>query len=48
MGDVLSSIWRCLPGSLRYSVQLPLDHLVEMKDRAVYQYSNGRRSHVPL
>ncbi len=32
--DVLSSMPRCLPGSLR-SVQLPLDHLAEMRDRAV-------------
>ncbi len=31
---------RCLPGSLR-SVQLPLDHLVEKRDRAVcHQRSN--------
>ncbi len=30
----LSSMPRCPPGSLR-SVQLPLDHLVEMRDRAV-------------
>ncbi len=35
---------RCPPGSLR-SVQLPLDHLVEKRDRAVcHQHSNGRRS----
>ncbi len=40
VGDVLSSMPRCLPGSLR-SVQLPLDHLVEMRDRAVcHQHSN--------
>ncbi len=33
--------------SLRY-VQLPLDHLVEKRDRAVcHQCSNGKRSHVP-
>ncbi len=39
---------RCPPGSLR-SVQLPLDHLVEKRDRAVcHQRSNGRRSHVPV
>ncbi len=39
---------RCPPGSLR-SVQLPLDHLVEMRDRAVcHQHRNGRRSHVPV
>ncbi len=31
---VLSSMPRCPPGSLR-SVLLPLDHLVEMRDRAV-------------
>ncbi len=42
--DVLSSMPRCLPGSLR-SAQLPLDHLVGKRDRAVYhQRSNGRRS----
>ncbi len=36
------------PGSLR-SVQLPLDHLVEKRDRAVcHRRSNGRRSHVPV
>ncbi len=35
---------RCPPGSLR-SVQLPLDHLVEKRDRAVcHRRSNGRRS----
>ncbi len=46
--DVLSSMPRCPPGSLR-SVQLPLDHLVEMRDRAVcHQRRNGRRSHVPV
>ncbi len=45
---VLSSMPRCLPGSLR-SVQLPLDHLVEMRDRAVcHQHRNGRRNHVPV
>ncbi len=45
---VLSSMPRCPPGSLR-SVQLPLDHLVEMRDRAVcHQQRNGRRSHVPV
>ncbi len=45
---VLSSMPRCPPGSLR-SVQLPLDHLVEMRDRAVcHQRINGRRSHVPV
>ncbi len=45
---VLSSMPRCPPGSLR-SVQLPLDHLVEMRDRAVcHQHRNGRRSHVPV
>ncbi len=44
--DVLSSMPRCPPGSLR-SVQLPLDHLVEMRDRAVcHQRRNGRRNHV--
>ncbi len=44
--DVLSSMPRCPPGSLR-SVQLPLDHLVEMRDTAVcHQHSNGRRNHV--
>ncbi len=48
VGDVLSSMPRCPPGSLR-SVQLPLDHLVEMRDRAVcHQCRNGRRSHVPV
>ncbi len=48
VGDVLSSMSRCLPGSLR-SVQLPLDHLVEKRDRAVcHQHSTGRRSHVPV
>ncbi len=32
--------------SLR-SVQLPLDHLFEMRDRAVcHQHSNGMRNHV--
>ncbi len=47
VGDVLSSMPRCLPGSLR-SVQLPLDHLVEKRDRAVcHQRSNGRRSWNP-
>ncbi len=47
VGDVLSSMPRCPPGSLR-SVQLPLDHLVEKRDRAVcHRRSNGRRSHVP-
>ncbi len=46
--DVLSSMPRCPPGSLR-SMQLPLDHLVEMRDRAVcHQRRNGRRSHVPV
>ncbi len=46
--DFLSSMPRCLPSSLR-SVQLPLDHLVEMRDRAVcHQRRNGRRSHVPV
>ncbi len=46
--DVLSSMPWCLPSSLR-SVQLPLDHLVEMRDRAVcHQRSNGRRSHAPV
>ncbi len=41
VGDVLSSTPR--------SVQLPLDHLVEMRDRAVcHQRRNGRRSHVPV
>ncbi len=41
VGDVLSSMQRCPLGSLR-SVQLPLDHLVEMRDRAVcHQHSNG-------
>ncbi len=45
--DVLSSMPRCVPGSLR-SVQLLLDQLVEMRDRAVcHQRRNGRRSHVP-
>ncbi len=35
---------RCLPSSLR-SVQLPLDHLVEMRVRNVcHQRRNGRRS----
>ncbi len=30
-------------------VQLPLDHLVEKRDRAVcHQHRNGRRSHVPV
>ncbi len=48
VGDVLSSMPRCPPGSLR-SVQLPLDHLVEKRDRAVgHRRSNGRRSHVPV
>ncbi len=48
MGDVLSSMPRCPPGSLR-SVQLPLDHLVEKRDRAVcHRRSNDRRSHVPV
>ncbi len=48
VGDALSSTPRCLPGSLR-SVQLPLDHLVEMRDRAVcHQRRNGRRNHVPV
>ncbi len=43
---VLSSMPRCPPGSLR-SVQLLLDHLVEMRDRAVcHQRRNGRRYHV--
>ncbi len=46
VGDVLSSMPICLPVSLR-SVQLPLDHLVEKRDRAVcHQCSNGRRIHV--
>ncbi len=37
---------RCPSGSLR-TVQLPLDHLVEMRDRAVcHQHSNGRRNYV--
>ncbi len=45
-GDVLSSMPRCLPGSLR-SMKLLLDCLVEINDRAVcYQHSNGRRNHV--
>ncbi len=44
VGDVLSSTPRCLPGSLR-SVQLLLDHLVEMRDRAVcHQRRNGRKA----
>ncbi len=44
VGDVLSSMPRCPPGSLR-SVQLPLDHLVEMRDRAVcHQHRNGRKT----
>ncbi len=48
VGDFLSSMPRCPPGSLR-SVQLPLDHLVEKRDRAVcHRRSNGRRSHVPV
>ncbi len=33
-GDVLSSMLRCLPGSLR-SMRLPLDHLVEMRKSCV-------------
>ncbi len=38
----------CPPGSLR-SLQLPLDHQVEMRDTAVcHQHSNGRRNHVIL
>ncbi len=48
VGDVLSSMPRCLPGSRR-SAQLPLDHLVEVRDRAVcHQRINGRRNHVPV
>ncbi len=44
VGDVLSSMPRCPPGSLR-SVQLPLDHLVEKRDRAVcHRRSNGREA----
>ncbi len=36
---------RCLPGSLR-SVQILLDHLVEMRARAVcHQHSNGRSTY---
>ncbi len=35
---------KCLPGSLR-SLQQPLDHLVEKRDRAVcHQRSNGKSS----
>ncbi len=34
VGDVLSPMRRCPPDSLR-SVQLRLDHLVDMRDRAV-------------
>ncbi len=45
-GDVPSSMPRCLPGNLR-SMQLRLNCLVEMKDRAVcHQHSNGRGNHV--
>ncbi len=48
VGDVLSSMPRCLPSSLR-SMQLPLDHLVEMRDRAVcHQRRNGRINYVPV
>ncbi len=48
VGDVLSSMPRCPPGSLR-SVQLPLDHLVEMSDPTVcHRHRNGRRSHAPV
>ncbi len=44
----LKTMPRCPPGSLR-SVQLPLDPLVEMRDRAVcHQRRNSRRSHVPV
>ncbi len=46
MGDVLSSMPRCPPGSLK-SVQLLLDHQVERRDIAVcHQHSNGKISHV--
>ncbi len=46
VGDVLSSMPRCPPGSLR-SVQLPLYHQVEMRDTAMcHQHNNGRRNHV--
>ncbi len=48
VGDVLSYKPRCLPGSLWF-VQLPLDHLIEKRDRAVcHQCNNGRKSHVPV
>ncbi len=46
-GKTRSSVMpRCPPGCLR-SVQILLDHLIEMRDRAVcHQHINGRRYHV--
>ncbi len=46
-GDALSSMLRYQSGSLR-SKHVPLDHLVEMRVRAVcHKHSNSRRNNVP-